>query len=302
MHIPDGFLATPVWAGFDLAAAASVAVLARQARSEIEDPRIPALGVMGAFVFAAQMINFPVGLGTSGHLLGGTLLAVTLGPAAASIVMTAILVVQALLFQDGGVLALGANIFNMAVAGVLAGYLPYRLRSKGRGRDLAIFAGGVLSVLTGAALAVAQLLASGIRMGAPVLGVSFGLFLVNALLEGAITVAVIRALEAMRPGWVRAPDSSGRLVVGSLALAAAALAVFGILLASADPDGLERLAERAGFADQARSLFSTPLADYEIRGEGREWLRKAGAGLAGLAVIAAVMAAVGWMAARRRSA
>ena len=85
------------------------------------------LGVMGAFVFAAQMINFPVGVGTSGHLLGGALLAQTLGPSAAAVTMTAILAIQALVFQDGGVLALGANVFNMALVGVLAGYLPYRL-------------------------------------------------------------------------------------------------------------------------------------------------------------------------------
>ncbi len=302
MHIPDGFLSTPVWTAFDAASVASVAVLARKARREIEDSRIPALGVMGAFVFAAQMINFPVGLGTSGHLLGSTLMAVTLGPAAASIVMTAILIVQALLFQDGGVLALGANVFNMAVAGVLAGYFPYRIQSQGRWRDIAIFLGGFLSVVTGAALAVAQLLVSGIRMGASVLGISSGLFLINALLEGAITVAVVRSLEAMRPGWVRSPDSSGRLVVGSLAVAAALLAAFGILFASADPDGLERLAERAGIAARARNLIPAPLADYEFQGSGWDWLRKAGAGLVGLAVIAAVVAAVGKLAARRRSA
>ncbi len=93
----------------------------------MEDRKIPLLGVMGAFVFAAQMINFPVGPGTSGHLVGGALLTIALGPAAASIVMTAILAIQALVFQDGGILALGANIFNMAIAGVLAAYLPYRL-------------------------------------------------------------------------------------------------------------------------------------------------------------------------------
>jgi cobalt/nickel transport system permease protein len=257
---------------------------------------------MGAFVFAAQMINFPVGPGTSGHLVGSALLAVTLGPAAASIVMTAILVVQALVFQDGGVLALGANVFNMAVAGVLAGYLPYRLRSAGRFRDLAIFLGGSLSVLAGATLAIGQLMISGVRIGASILGVSFGLFLVNALLEGAITLAVLRALEAMRSDWVRAPDSSGRLVMGSLAAAAVVLAVFGVLFASADPDGLEKLAERAGISGQSWNLFSTPLADYELRGSGWEWARKAGAGVAGLAVITALTLAVGRVVARRRSA
>ncbi|MBI4876496.1 MAG: energy-coupling factor ABC transporter permease [Acidobacteria bacterium] len=285
MHIPDGFLSTPVWAALDAAAVVSVGSLARRTQREIEDCRIPALGVMGAFVFAAQMINFPVGLGTSGHLLGSALLVVTLGPAAASIVMAAILVIQALIFQDGGILALGANVFNMAVAGVLAAYLPYRIWSAGRMRNFAIFAGGALAVLVGAALAVGELLASGIRMGPGILGISCGLFAVNAVLEGSITVAVVRSLEAMRPDWVRAPDSSGRLVLGSLAAAAVLLAVVGVLFASADPDGLQRLAERAGIAERAKNLFTTPMTDYQLGGVRSEWARKAVAGLAGVAAI-----------------
>src|SRR5262252_4132244 len=126
MHIPDGFLSPSVWAPLDVAALPAVAWVARRARLDTEDRSIPLMGVMGAFVFAAQMINFPVGLGTSGHLVGGALLSIALGPAAASVVMTAILVVQAFVFQDGGIMALGANVFNMAIVGVLAGYLPYR--------------------------------------------------------------------------------------------------------------------------------------------------------------------------------
>src|SRR5437899_12228386 len=133
MHIPDGFLSTPVWATLDLAAAPAVGYFARRAQG-LEQSKVPLLGVMGAFLFAAQMINFPVGVGTSGHLVGGALLACTLGPAAASVVMCAILAIQALVFQDGGILALGANVFNMAIAGVLAGYLPYHLWGRGSGR------------------------------------------------------------------------------------------------------------------------------------------------------------------------
>src|ERR1700683_1131675 len=119
MHIPDGFLSPPVWGAFDALAIPVVAVVARRAQRDTDDRRIPLMGVMGAFVFAAQMINFPVGPGTSGHLVGGTLLAIALGPAAAAIVMTAIVSIQALVFQDGGIMALGANVFNMAIAGVL---------------------------------------------------------------------------------------------------------------------------------------------------------------------------------------
>src|SRR5205085_10390402 len=127
MHIPDGFLSLPVWASLDAAAVPAVALAARRAQREMEEHKVPLLGVMGEFVFAAQMINFPVGRGTSGHLVGGALLSYTLGPFAAAVVMAAILAIQALVFQDGGILALGANLVNMAIAGVLAGYLPYHL-------------------------------------------------------------------------------------------------------------------------------------------------------------------------------
>src|SRR5439155_8592814 len=123
----------------------------------------------------------PVGLGTSTHLVGGALLAFTLGPAPASVVMAAILAIQALVFQDGGILALGANMLNMAVLGVLAGYLPYHLWGRTRARRAAIFGGAALSVFTSALLALSELLISGVRMPGSVLGVSLGLFAVSAI-------------------------------------------------------------------------------------------------------------------------
>src|SRR3974377_373558 len=114
MHIPDGFLSPPVWATLDVLSLPAAALVARRAQRDSEDRKIPLMGVMGAFVFAAQMINFPIPLGTSGHLVGGALLTIVLGPAAASVVMMAILALQALVFQDGGIMALGANVINMA--------------------------------------------------------------------------------------------------------------------------------------------------------------------------------------------
>src|ERR1700691_5662517 len=169
MHIPDGFLSPPVWATLDVVSVPAVAYVARRAqreseRNELGDRQIPLLGVMGAFVFAAQMINFPVGLGTSGHLVGGALLAIALGPATAATVMTAVLILQAFILQDGGVMALGANILNMAIAGVLAGYLPYRLWGRGRTRQAAIFLSGFVSVALSGALALTELLISGVPM------------------------------------------------------------------------------------------------------------------------------------------
>ncbi|HTS76114.1 MAG TPA: energy-coupling factor ABC transporter permease [Bryobacteraceae bacterium] len=292
MHIPDGFLSTPVWVAFDLAAVPVVGILARRAQRDMEERSIPLMGVMGAFIFAAQMINFPVGPGTSGHLVGGTLLAITLGPSAAAIVMTAILAIQALVFQDGGILALGANVFNMAIAGVLAGYLPYRLLRNSAG----IFIGGVLSVLVSAGFALAQLSVSGIPFPPRVLAITLSFFAVGAILEGAITLAAIRAVERLNPAWIRgAKEPAGRalIVVG---MAAVILAVAGILIASTHPDGIEILARA-----HSPAWLHAPLADYEAHGIATPWLRKSIAGLAGLILIyAACLAAGRWI--RQRNA
>src|SRR5579885_2691021 len=169
MHIPDGFLSAPVWSAFDVLAPPALGIAARRAQRGLDERNVPLLGVMGAFVFAAQMINFPVGPGTSGHLVGAALLAIALGPAAASVVMTAILAIQALVFQDGGILALGTNIVNMALVGVAAGYLPYALWGGGRRRRAAMFAGGAASVLASALAALSELAVSGVRMSTTVL-------------------------------------------------------------------------------------------------------------------------------------
>jgi cobalt/nickel transport system permease protein len=278
VHIPDGFLSAPVWAALDAAAAPAVCLIARRAQRGFDDSKAPLLGVMGAFVFAAQMINFPVGLGTSTHLVGGALLAYTLGPAPASVVMAAILAIQALVFQDGGILALGANVINMAVLGILAGYLPYQLWGNTRGRRAAMFAGAALSVLTSALLALSELLLSGIRMPGSILAVSLGLFVVSAVAEGVITLAVIRALESIQPGFIRLPSSQRSFALAAVALAAVLLATGGVLVASASPDGIEKLG-------RAQALITTPLSGYRIPALGSSWLAKAGAGLAGLGLV-----------------
>jgi len=242
MHIPDGFLSPPVWATLDVAAIPAVAWAARQAQADLEHPddrRIPLLGVMGAFVFAAQMINFPVGLGTSGHLVGGALLAIALGPATAATVMTAVLILQAFILQDGGVMALGANILNMAIGGVLAGYLPYRLWGRGRTREAAIFLGGFISVVLSASLAMTELVISGVPMSRHLLLISGLLFLMSGLIEGAITVAAVRAIERMNPGWVRAAEPLRMRFVVATALIAVVLASLGVAIASTAPDALQ---------------------------------------------------------------
>jgi cobalt/nickel transport system permease protein len=277
----------------DAAAAPAVGYVVRKAQRGFDDAKVPLLGVMGAFVFAAQMINFPVGVGTSGHLVGGALLACTLGPAAASVVMCAIIAIQALVFQDGGILAMGANVFNMAIAGVLVGYLPYHLWGRGRGRRAAIFMGGTLSLLTSAVLALAELLISGVRMPRAVLGVSLAMFVVSAIVEGAITVAVVVALERIQPNLLRAPMAGRSPAFAVLGLVAILLAAGGVLFASTAPDGIERLAMQTGIASQARTLISGPLKDYQAAWLGSGWPAQAAAGIAGLGLVYGVCVMIG---------
>jgi cobalt/nickel transport system permease protein len=300
MHIPDNFLSTPVWASLDAVSVPAVALMVRRAGRELEDTRIPLLGVMGAFVFAAQMINFPVGVGTSGHLVGGALLACTLGAAPAALVMTAIIAIQAFVFQDGGVLALGANVFNMAIAGVLAGYLPIQLWGASKHRKVAIFAGAFLSVLVSASLALGELLISGVRMPQPVILISLALFIVSAAIEGAITVSLVQAIEKLNPGFVQKPEASSGRSLAVLSSAALVLGIAGFLLASTAPDGIQKLGIQLNLT--AKTGFHAPLADYSAAGFDNAWLRRATAGLAGLLVVYGVCLATGKVIARRRSA
>jgi cobalt/nickel transport system permease protein len=272
MHIPDGFLSMPVWGTMDAVALPTVAYLARRAQREFDHHRIPLMGVMGAFIFAAQMINFPVGNGTSGHLVGGALLAFTLGPAAAVIAMTAILATQALVFQDGGLLALGANIFNMAIAGVLVGYLPYALL---RGRKIGVFLGGMFSLLTSAGLALAELIRSGVAMPRAVLGVSIGLFAISAIIEGAITLAVVGALERIEPGFLRRPQGLRGRGAWVLAAASVAFAGVGVFVASTQPDGIERLTlSHAAAAKPIAGLIVLALVYLVCTGGSRAFKRE----------------------------
>ncbi|HYN66428.1 MAG TPA: energy-coupling factor ABC transporter permease, partial [Ornithinibacter sp.] len=127
MHVPDGFLDAPTSVGTAVVAAGVVALSLRRARRELDDRAAPLAGLVAVFVFAAQMLNFPVGAGTSGHLIGATLAAVLVGPATATLCLTVVLAVQSLLFADGGVSALGTNVLLMGVVAVWAGWGVFRL-------------------------------------------------------------------------------------------------------------------------------------------------------------------------------
>src|SRR6187397_3269072 len=150
MHVPDGFLDAPTSVGTGVVAAVAVGVALRGARRELDDRTAPMAGLVAAFVFAAQMLNFPVASGTSGHLIGGLLAAVLVGPTVAVVCVTVVLVVQALLFADGGLSALGLNIVNLALVPALLGYPVFVVLRQllPRSRASIVVASGVTAGIT----------------------------------------------------------------------------------------------------------------------------------------------------------
>jgi len=255
MHMANELLSVPVAAVTLLLGAAVVALAALRLGKGPDAERLPLMGVMGAFVFAAQMINFTIpGMpGTSGHLGGGGLLAILLGPAAGIVVMTAILIVQCLLFQDGGLLALGCNVINMALVPCILGWGVYRLllgparRAAAWRQYLCAWAACLLGVTAGAALVPMQAFASGVLKisFADFLGVMVGVHLLIGFIEGAITFTVVAYLRRVRPAVLGLAHAVGREVLSRKAVAVSvigtALLLGGVVswFASVHPDGLE---------------------------------------------------------------
>jgi cobalt/nickel transport system permease protein len=213
MHIPDGFLSPEVAAGTAVIAAGAVGVGLRRAGSRLDDRTVPLLGLTGAFVFAAQMLNFPVAGGTSGHFLGAALATVLLGPWLSCLVLAVVLATQSFVFADGGVSALGANLVNMGVVGaLLTGGLMLAARHvlpRRRAVLLAVAgAGAWLSVVGGAAATSLCLALSGTIPLDTVLPAMLGVHVVIGAGEAVITVAAVSALMATRPdligGWAPA--------------------------------------------------------------------------------------------------
>jgi cobalt/nickel transport system permease protein len=209
MHIPDGFINLPTSAGFGAAAAGSVWVALRRAARFLDDRRIPLAGLAAAFVFAAQMINFPVASGTSGHLIGGVLAAVLLGPWLGAIVLTVVLVVQGIFFADGGISALGLNVFNMAVIGALLGYVVFTLILRAlpeRRNSVTVAAGvaaGISVVLASLGFSLQYLIGGegGVDAGT-VTAAMVGVHTLIGIGEGLITALVVGAVVNTRPDLV----------------------------------------------------------------------------------------------------
>ena len=275
MHLADGLLDTKTALLATGAAAGAVGVALRQVRTSIEPRQMPMLGLGAAFIFAAQMLNFPVAGGTSGHLIGGVLAAVLLGPSAAVLVMTCVLLVQCLVFADGGLMALGANVFNLAVVNVCGGFFVFRLIRRvfqGHAERATIFAaafagwfGTVLaSVSCAGQLAVSQTVPWAIAFPAMA-----NVHMLVGLGEGLATALVIMAVWRARPDLLVPAKETGRQAlpgfVGYGLLISLGLAAFVAPFACPWPDGLERLARLLGFSEQASApLLAAPMADYKL--------------------------------------
>ena len=276
MHIPDGFIDGKTAATTVLLSAVGVGLALRQARRRLPPRRVPLLGLAAAFLFAAQMVNFPVVGGTSGHLMGGVLVAALIGPSAAIVVLTTVLIVQCFLFADGGVLALGANVFNMAILGAAGGYGIYRLvcgwLPGTRGQVTAVAFAGWCSTVLAAISCAGQLAWSGTVAWPAGFAAMAGVHMVIGLGEGLIGALVFLAIRRMRPDLtteVNGPNPPRHL--GELAcyglLAVLGIAIFVAPFACPWPDGLDSVAARLGFEHKAAQPIVGVLAPgYQVPG------------------------------------
>ncbi len=305
LHIPDGFLSMGVLIVCWILSIIGIGVALVRTRRALGERQVPVMGVLAAFIFAAQMLNFTIAGGTSGHFLGAALAAILLGPWAAMLTMTTVIAIQALLFQDGGLLALGGNILNMAVIGPIVAYGFYRgVRTLlGNRRGSTLVAGFVAAWVSIVVAAVACAMELGFSGTSPI-GISLpamaGIHALIGIGEGLITVGALALVLTTRPDLVeaeRAPVPAGmRWVWGGLAIAI----VLTLLspLASPHPDGLERVAEDLGFIERAQEPLYEVIPDYVFPGIPNEALATIAAGIVGTLIVYGI--AVGLAALFRR--
>ncbi|MEV4437634.1 energy-coupling factor ABC transporter permease [Streptomyces sp. NPDC049577] len=337
MHVPDGFIDAPVSVATGAVAAAAVAVSLRGARRELSDRTAPLAGLVAAFVFAVQMLNFPVAAGTSGHLLGGALAAILVGPYTGVLCISVVLLMQGVLFADGGLTALGVNISDMAVVTTVVAYAVFRLLVKVLPRrrssvTAASFVAALLSV-PAAACAFTLIYALGGTTDVPIGKVFTAMAGVHVLIglgEAAITAFTVGAVIAVRPDLVHgargltkplqlrtadgstvsvpaaepapaAARSTRRVRLAGL-VTALALAGFVSYYASTSPDGLEKVAHDKGIdsKEKEHAAKDSPLADYQVEDVSDARISGGLAGVIGVGATLAVGTGV-FVVLRRRS-
>jgi cobalt/nickel transport system permease protein len=338
VHVPDGFIDAPISAATGVVAAAAIAVSLRGARRELDERTAPLAGLVAAFIFAVQMLNFPVAAGTSGHLLGGALAAILVGPYTGVLCVSVVLLMQGILFADGGLTALGVNITDMAITTTVVAYAVFRglvkiLPRTRRSITAASFLAALLSV-PAAALVFTLLYSLGGTTDVSLTKVATAMIGVHVLIgigEAAITALTVGAVIAVRPDLVYgargleqrlklrvngelvdAPTqlepvaarvtSRRKLWITGLA-ASLLLAGFVSFYASSNPDGLEKVAADHGIDQQAEEHASadSPLADYGVRDVDDARLSGGLAGVIGVGVTVVAGTGVFWAVRKRRS-
>ncbi len=337
VHVPDGFIDAPTSAVTGVVAAGALAMSLRGARRELDERTAPLAGLVAAFIFAVQMLNFPVAAGTSGHLLGGALAAILVGPYTGVLCVSVVLLMQGILFADGGLTALGVNITDMAIVTTVVSYAVFRglvkvLPRKRRSVTVASFVAAVVSV-PAAAVTFTLIYAVGGTTDVAIGKVATAMIGVHVLIgigEAAITALTVGAVIAVRPDLVYgARGLRQRLklrVNGELVDAPAArpvpvtarshrtlwitglvtslvLAGFVSFYASADPDGLEKIAHDQGIDQKAEKHASadSPLADYGVKDVSDARLSGGLAGVIGVGVTVVAGSTVFWAVRRRRT-
>ncbi|MER7961733.1 energy-coupling factor ABC transporter permease [Streptomyces ardesiacus] len=340
MHVPDGFINAPTSAVTGVVAAGAIAVSLRGARRELDERTAPLAGLVAAFIFAVQMLNFPVAAGTSGHLLGGALAAILVGPCTGVLCVSVVLLMQGILFADGGLTALGVNITDMAIVTTVVAYALFRglvkvLPRTRRSVTVASFVAALVSV-PAAALAFTLLYWIGGTTDVAIGKVATAMIGVHVLIgigEAVITALTVGAVVAVRPDLVYGArglrqrlrlrvngelvDANGAAPSPAPAPAAArshravwltglvaslVLAGFVSFYASADPDGLEKVASDKGIDKKAEEHASadSPLADYGVKDVADARISGGLAGVIGVGVTVVAGSAVFWAVRRRR--
>ncbi|POX47004.1 energy-coupling factor ABC transporter permease [Streptomyces sp. Ru72] len=341
MHVPDGFINAPTSAATGVLAAGALAVSLKGARRELDERTAPLAGLVAAFIFAVQMLNFPVAAGTSGHLLGGALAAILVGPCTGVLCVSVVLLMQGILFADGGLTALGVNITDMAVVTTVVSYAVFRvlvkvLPRRRRSVTVASFVAALISV-PAAAVAFTLIYAVGGTTDVAISKVATAMVGVHVLIgigEATITALTVGAVIAVRPDLVYGARGleqklklrvNGQLVdapaaapavpvAGALPhhrklwitglVASLVLAGFVSFYASASPDGLEKVAEDQGIDRKAEphAAADSPLADYGVKDIADARLSGGLAGVIGVGVTVVAGSTVFWAVRRRRTA
>jgi len=297
LHIPENILSLGVSIVCWIITVLVLSVAISRTNKTLGEKQVPLMGVMAAFIFAAQMINFPILGGTSGHLLGGVLAAITLGPWAGMLVMTSVIAVQALLFQDGGLVVMGANILNMGLITAAIGYGLYRgvISSSRKVKLLMAGVAAWLSVIAGALFTSIEIWLSGNAQLQIIIPAMLGIHALIGVGETLITVAALTFIFQSRPDLLNEDSESAKggrgWVVAGILISMIVLSLSP--LASSDPDGLQKVAGDLGFINMTQSSPFELLPGYTIPFLGSTTLSTILAGAIGIVVIGVIITLIG---------